>query len=161
MNTQHTHTAVEPTSPALIKKVEKEILKEAKHEEKSLKHAIKDLSHTQKAENHATKADNKAVHTLEKTEKKEQNALKSLHQATNQHDVALSGVHKAQNDAEAISINHVKMTQTLQEKQAQVDAAMKAHDEHTAARNAKLAALHGPAGGDEASRVIAQHGPPV
>jgi hypothetical protein len=42
-------------SPKLVKKVEKEILTEAKNEEKRLKNAIEDLSQIEKAENKAQK----------------------------------------------------------------------------------------------------------
>ena len=41
------------TSPNLLKKVEKEILKEAKIEEANLKHIMNDLSHTEKSESQA------------------------------------------------------------------------------------------------------------
>jgi len=41
------------TSPNLLKKVEKEILKEAKMEEANLKHIMNDLSYTEKSESQA------------------------------------------------------------------------------------------------------------
>jgi len=41
------------TSPNLLKKVEKEILKEAKIEEANLKHIMNDLSYTEKSESQA------------------------------------------------------------------------------------------------------------
>jgi len=53
MATQH-YTA-QPTSEEIIKKVEQEIVREAKSEEKALKNAVKDLSRTEKDVNKAQK----------------------------------------------------------------------------------------------------------
>jgi len=46
------------TNPDLLKRVEKEIIKEAKREEANLKHVINDLSHTEKSESKAHKVSN-------------------------------------------------------------------------------------------------------
>ncbi|KAF8803734.1 hypothetical protein BYT27DRAFT_6717449 [Phlegmacium glaucopus] len=140
-----------------VKKIEHEIIKEAKNEENILKDALKDLSHTEKTVVKTHKAATKADHSLEKSEKKEQSALGKVHEATHAHDIALSTVHKAQNDLEMTQTHHAKVQEALAGKKSQVDAAIKQNQVHTRERNDKIIALHGPGGGDEASRVIPQH----
>lgn len=49
------NVSVKSTSPEIIKKIEQEIIKEAKNEEKSLKNAVKDLHHAEKDTNKAHK----------------------------------------------------------------------------------------------------------
>ncbi|KAF8914134.1 hypothetical protein CPB84DRAFT_59257 [Gymnopilus junonius] len=143
-----------PTSPERIKKVEHEIIKEAKDEEKNLKKAIKDLTQTEKDAKKANKGAVKAEQTLEKSEKKEQSALKDLYKAENAHDVAVSSVHQAQQNLELSTKRNTKVKEALQAKSAHVDEAMKANEEHTKSRNARLTALRGPAAANDAGRVV-------
>ena len=89
-----------PTSPALVKKIEKGIMKEAKNEDQNLKHTIKDLSQTEKAEAKAQKAAIKAEQQLVKLEKYEQSTLNALHKATHDHDIAATKMHSGETDLE-------------------------------------------------------------
>ncbi|PPQ66281.1 hypothetical protein CVT26_010965 [Gymnopilus dilepis] len=121
-----------PTHPEIIKKVEKEIVREAKDEERNLKRAVKDLSQTEKDVKKANKASTvKAEHDLEKSEKQEQTTLKNLFKAENIHDVAVSNVHRAQQNLELSNKHYGKMKETLKTKSTRVDEAMKANDENT------------------------------
>ncbi|PPQ77300.1 hypothetical protein CVT25_010882 [Psilocybe cyanescens] len=148
------NVSVKSTSPEIIKKIEQEIIKEAKNEEKSLKNAVKDLHHAEKDTNKAHKSAVKTEHALEKAEKKEQSTLKNLYRAENAHNVALGNVTHAQHEFELSTKKHSKMRQTLRAKATKVEEAMKANDEHTKSRNVRLTALQGPSAAEEAGRVV-------
>ncbi|KAF9477874.1 hypothetical protein BDN70DRAFT_880642 [Pholiota conissans] len=134
-------TTAQPVPSKLVKKVEKEILSEAKNEERRLKNAIEDLSQIEKAENKAQKAIVRADKALDKAEKKEQRTLKDLYRAEHTHGVALSNVRKAQKELEASTKMHSKMAEALREKAARVEQSMKVHDQNNAERNVKLDTL--------------------
>lgn len=113
-------------SPKLVKKVEKEILTEAKNEEKHLKRAIKDLTHVEKNENAAQKvlylvsaspsaALNIQTHNtdryfmqtifkadaaLQNADKKEHRTLQDMYKAEHNHEIALSRAQEAQKELE-------------------------------------------------------------
>ncbi|KAF9535053.1 hypothetical protein CPB83DRAFT_843394 [Crepidotus variabilis] len=146
----------QPTSPELLKKVETSIIREAKQEEKNLKHVVKDLGTTEKGVNKAHKSADKAETMLSKAEKNEHQTLKNLNRAENNHDRAVANVHSAQNDMQMRTREFTKAQQVLESKKAQVEAAIKDHDNHTAQRNAKLAALRGPESNNEAAKVVAE-----
>lgn len=55
MATVSRNVSVKSTSPDIIKKIEQEIIKEAKNEERSLKEAVKDLHRAEKYTNNAHK----------------------------------------------------------------------------------------------------------
>jgi len=87
-------------APALVKKIEKGIMKEAKNENQNLKQTIRDLSQSEKAEAKAQKAAIKAEQQLIKVEKYEQATLNALHKATHDHDIAATKMHSAETDLE-------------------------------------------------------------
>ena len=120
------------TNPDIARRMEKEILREAKNEEKALHAAIKDASHVEKERARAervsrteapspyehSEADTtvqatlKADHSVEKAETKEHKTMKNMHKATHDHDVAVSKLHQAQDDLEvsALSLFQQKLT---------------------------------------------------
>ncbi|KIK08432.1 hypothetical protein K443DRAFT_672451 [Laccaria amethystina LaAM-08-1] len=130
------------TSPALVKKIEKGIMKEAKNEDQNLKQAIKDLSQTEKAETKAQKAAIKAEQQLMKLEKYEQSTLNALHKATHDHDIAATKTHSAETDLEMKRRQHQKLQRGVDEKKLRVENAMKVNEEHSKLRESKLAELH-------------------
>ncbi|KAH9482891.1 hypothetical protein JR316_0004991 [Psilocybe cubensis] len=154
MATVSRNVSVKSTSPEIIKKIEQEIVKEAKNEERSLKDVVKDLHRAEKDTNKAHKSAVKAEKALEKAEKREQKTLKNLYRAENAHNIALGHVTHTQHEFELATKKHTKMRELLQAKTTRVDEAMKANDEHTKTRNARLAALQGPSATEEAARVV-------
>ncbi|CAA7259493.1 unnamed protein product [Cyclocybe aegerita] len=146
----------EPISahPDLIKKLEKGIINEAKHEEQNFKDTLKDLSKTEKMESKAHKASVRAERVLEKAEQHEQKTLKNIYKAEQAHDIAISNVHEAQHELEMSTKNNGKFQQSVQAKKERVEDAIKANDENTKERNIKLTALRGPAGTNESGRVV-------
>ncbi|TFK39029.1 hypothetical protein BDQ12DRAFT_722875 [Crucibulum laeve] len=143
-NSQHAHPSTQPAPPAeYVRRMEKEIVREGRVEEKNLKHAIKDLSHLEKSETKAAKIADKAEHTLHKSEKKEQSTLNALNKATNKHDVAAANLHSAEQEAQVRQKQHEKLQADLERKKAVVDNAIKSHEAHVKEREAKLGSLHG------------------
>lgn len=132
-----------PTTPALVKKIEKGIMKEAKNEDQNLKQAIKELSQTEKAEAKAQKAAIKAEQQLIKLEKYEQSTLNALHKATHDHDIAATKMHSGETDLEMKRKQHQKLQRGVDEKKLRVENAMKVNEEHSKLREGKLAELHG------------------
>ncbi|KAF9481971.1 hypothetical protein BDN70DRAFT_991463 [Pholiota conissans] len=139
----------QPASPVLVKKVKKDIIREAKDEEHQIKDAIKDLSRTEKAAQKASKEVAKADSKLEKAENAEQ-ACRTDHE----HDVAIAQVQQAQTEFELSSQRHAQLHYDKIVKAAEVDAALMTNDANTKERNVKLNALRGPSATNEAGRVI-------
>ncbi|KAF4619825.1 hypothetical protein D9613_005457 [Agrocybe pediades] len=150
--------SAQPTSPEIIKKVEQEIVREAKNEEKALKNAVKDLNHTEKDAHKAQKSAAKAEKIFENSEKREQKTLKDVYKAENTHNIAVSNIHQAQHNVEVKKQTLEHTNEALKAKAQRVEAAMKANDEHTKERNVRLNALRGPAASTEAGMVVPQSG---
>ncbi|KAF9468792.1 hypothetical protein BDZ94DRAFT_1143210, partial [Collybia nuda] len=116
--------------PQVLKKLEKEIVKEGKTEEDRVKHAMKELSSTEKAQTKTHKAVHKAEATLERAHKKELEATKAVNKATHSHDIAVTNLHGAEQDIELRKREDVKLQRDLDAKKAQVQAAIKEQHAH-------------------------------
>ncbi|KJA24640.1 hypothetical protein HYPSUDRAFT_481349 [Hypholoma sublateritium FD-334 SS-4] len=130
---------------ALVKQAKKDLIREAKDEEKNIKAASKDLSRTEKAEQKAYKEVVKADAKLEKAENLKQDGF---------NEIAPGQVHQAQIDFELSSQKYAQIHYAKEEMEAHIDAAMQVNDERTRERNVKLNALSGPSALNEASRFI-------
>ncbi|KAJ3503862.1 hypothetical protein NLJ89_g8240 [Agrocybe chaxingu] len=140
--------------PDLIRKVEKGILNEARHEEQNFKDTLKDLSKTAKMENKAHRAAIRAERALEKAEQHEQKTLKNIYKAEQAHDIAITNVHEARHELEMSTKNDGKFQRSVKMKRERVEDVIKANDENTKERNIKLTALRGPVGTSESGRVV-------
>ncbi|KAF4619824.1 hypothetical protein D9613_005456 [Agrocybe pediades] len=156
-----TQSQLNTLPPKAVKKIEKEIMHEGKHEEKQMKTVIKDLSHTEKEEHKMQKQAAKAESKLEKLEKKEQAAKKDLLKAEHKHDLAIADLHKAQKDFETTTSKLGNVKEAVKAKSTKADEVAMANEQHTLERNAKINALHGPSAANGAGRVIADPANPI
>jgi CII-binding regulator of phage lambda lysogenization HflD len=111
-----------PASPASIKKLEKQLNKEAKREDSEVKHALKEVQSSEKSKAKAqkvlaplnlsvsriaqfpSKAAMKAEQMIEKLAKIETATLKALNKATHQHEVVVVDLRSAEKDAEVCGL---------------------------------------------------------
>ncbi|PPQ77301.1 hypothetical protein CVT25_010883 [Psilocybe cyanescens] len=136
--TSNTGASVVPTSPSggvaspkTVKKMEKEIMQEAKHEEKELKNATKDMDRTKKAERKAQKTMEKAERMLEKMVEKEKDALAGVHKAEHKHEIAVADLNKAKKDLQTSVEQHEQLKEALGTKSSRVEYAVNAKEENT------------------------------
>ncbi|KAF8914135.1 hypothetical protein CPB84DRAFT_1758494 [Gymnopilus junonius] len=139
-----------------LKKLEKGIKHEAKDEEKVVKHAMNDLKKTEKEGSKVHKATDKAKSTLEKAEKKEDSTLDDIYKAQHKHDTAVTDLHQAESSLKFKTQKDKKLKEAIDNKAAHLDQVIKANEEHTQERNAKINALRGPSAAEEAGRIIPQ-----
>ncbi|KAJ7229070.1 hypothetical protein GGX14DRAFT_616628 [Mycena pura] len=107
-----------PSSPAAIKKLEKQLKKEAKREDVDLKHALKDLQAAEKLKAKAHKSASKAEETIEKITKIETATLKALNKATHEHDAAVVELRNAERDADLRRQEDERLAADLEAKKA-------------------------------------------
>ncbi|KAG7445930.1 uncharacterized protein BT62DRAFT_1006112 [Guyanagaster necrorhizus] len=79
-----------PASDAALRKLDKQIQKEAKLKDSTVKHSVKDLASTENRVKKVDKGLGKARKTLAKREKEELSAVKALNKATHQHNMAIA-----------------------------------------------------------------------
>ncbi|KAF7354973.1 hypothetical protein MSAN_01412500 [Mycena sanguinolenta] len=107
-----------PTSPAAIKKLEKQFAKEEKRDTVAVKDALKDVQSTEKLKAKAQKAATKADQTIEKITKVETVTQKALNKATHQHDAVVVDLRNAERDAEVKHQEDDRLTTELEAKKA-------------------------------------------
>ncbi|KAJ7237190.1 hypothetical protein B0H12DRAFT_1057404 [Mycena haematopus] len=107
-----------PSSPAAIKKLEKQLAKDEKREAAGVKAALKDVQSTEKHKAKAQKAVIKADHAIEKMTKSETAAQKALNKAAHKHDAVVVDLHSAERDAEVKHQQDNKLTADLEAKKA-------------------------------------------
>ncbi|KAJ7067874.1 hypothetical protein C8F01DRAFT_1116081 [Mycena amicta] len=134
------------SSPAAIKKLEKQFNKEAKRESTEVKDALKAVQATEKLKAKAQKASNKAEEVIEKITKLENATLKTLNKATHHHDAALVELRNAERDAELKREEDKRITEDLEAKKARAAEVLQAQLANTAERNTKIRELREEAG---------------
>ncbi|KAJ7688348.1 hypothetical protein B0H17DRAFT_1202912 [Mycena rosella] len=139
-------TLAVPSSPASIKKLEKQFVKEAKREDKEVKHALKDVQSTEKSKAKAQKASIKAEQTIEKIAKVETASLKTLNKATHQHDAVVVDLRGAERDAELKRQEDQRLTAELEAKKAHAAEVLQTQLTHAKERETKLRELREGAG---------------
>ncbi|KAJ7087216.1 hypothetical protein B0H15DRAFT_950104 [Mycena belliarum] len=98
-----------PSSPAAIKKLEKQFNKEAKREDSEVKHALKDVQSTEKYKAKAQKVH----HARQLVPPTETATLKKLNKATHQHNAVLVDLRGAERDAEVRFLPATGILQTI------------------------------------------------
>ncbi|KAJ7122802.1 hypothetical protein C8R44DRAFT_155006 [Mycena epipterygia] len=139
-------TLAAPSSPAAIKKLEKQLAKQAKREDAEVKHALKDVQSTEKYKAKAQKAAFKAEQTIEKIAKAETATLKALNKATHQHDAVLVDLRSAERDAEMKRQEDEKLTADLEAKKAHAAEILQTQLVHAEERKTQLRDLRESAG---------------
>ncbi|KAJ7283421.1 hypothetical protein C8J57DRAFT_1709831 [Mycena rebaudengoi] len=127
-----------PTSPDALKRLEKQITKEANAEAAQVKHVLKDVQHTEKSAEKAQKSVNKAEKQNEKLSKKEAAAVKAVNKATHTHDNLLNDLTSSDRDVKLKQQQDIKLHAELEAKKARADELLKAQKNHDDAREAKL-----------------------
>ncbi|GHJ89744.1 hypothetical protein NliqN6_6146 [Naganishia liquefaciens] len=141
-----------------VKKEEKMLAKEAKHDDKLVKQALKDLEHTEKEEHRALKAHDKAVKEHAKAVEKEHKLAEQMNKVVHRHDEAVSKENKLAADIQARDQYHAKIEAELAAKKQAVEQATHRHHTNEAQREQRHAVLeHGhesttPAVGSTAAR---------
>ncbi|KAJ6543840.1 hypothetical protein B0H19DRAFT_288440 [Mycena capillaripes] len=135
-----------PSSPAAIKKLEKQFAKEAKREDAEVKKALKDVQNIEKHKAKAQKAATKADQTIEKITKAETATLKALNQATHHHDAVVVDLRSAERDAEVKHQEDEKLTAELEAKKAHAAEVLQAQLAHAEERKTKILELRQSAG---------------
>ncbi|KAJ7283423.1 hypothetical protein C8J57DRAFT_1292517 [Mycena rebaudengoi] len=130
-----------PASPASIKKLEKQLNKEAKREDSEVKHALKEVQSSEKSKAKAQKAAIKAEQMIEKLAKIETATLKALNKATHQHEVVVVDLRSAEKDAEIKRAEDEKLTAELEAKKAHAAGVLQAQVAHQEEREAQLREL--------------------
>ncbi|KAF9224319.1 hypothetical protein BS17DRAFT_779632 [Gyrodon lividus] len=131
-----------PTDSKAIRKMENDIAKESKTDDKGYKNALKDLKSTENSEAKASKAATKAEKNLKKIENREHDAIKTLQKATYSHDQAVTDLHSAQSDLQIKRQQAQKLRQDLDELRSRTDQLSKEKQVHEHERSSKLANLH-------------------
>ncbi|KAK7061384.1 hypothetical protein R3P38DRAFT_3250767 [Favolaschia claudopus] len=135
-----------PSSPAGIKKLEKQLAKDAKREDESVKQALKDVQSTEKQKAKSQKAAEKADHALGKITKAETASQKALNKATHQHDAVIVDLRSAERDAEMMHQVDDKLTADLEAKKKHAAEALQSQLVHAEERQSKLRELREQAG---------------
>nr|GAT46171.1 predicted protein [Mycena chlorophos] len=135
-----------PNSPAAIKKLEKQLNKEAKRESTEIKEALKAVQTMEKLKAKAQKASNKAEETIEKVTKLETATLKALNKATHQHDAALTDLRAAERDAELKRQEDKRISTDLDAKKAFLAESLHAQAANTEKRATQIRELREEAG---------------
>ncbi|KAF7330762.1 hypothetical protein MVEN_02414900 [Mycena venus] len=130
-----------PSSPAAIKKLEKQFAKEAKREDAEVKQALKDVQSIEKQKAKAQKAATKADQAIEKITKIETVSQKALNKATHQHDSVVVNLRNAERDAEALAFLCVYLA-----KKAHAAEVLQAQLAHAEERKIKILELREQAG---------------
>ncbi|KAJ8588760.1 hypothetical protein M405DRAFT_792550 [Rhizopogon salebrosus TDB-379] len=120
-----------PAEPASIKKLEKDISKEGKTEEKKMQSILKDMNKQEKSEAKASKAVEKAEKAVKKLQKQETETVRSVQAATHKHDIAATNLHSGQADLYAKQQQDEKLRQDLanaRQRADQVSRDKEAHD---------------------------------
>jgi hypothetical protein len=152
-------SAIPPTDPSALKKIEKTIEKEAKAEEKHVQQVLKDLHSTEKADAKATKAVSKAQNNLGKAEKNEESTLKAASKAAYKHDLAATELHKAENDLRLKQQQNAKIHHNLESVKVQADEAKRQKEAHEQTRQSKLIGLLLGEGGSSSAGATGAGGP--
>ncbi|KAJ7781635.1 hypothetical protein B0H16DRAFT_1710826 [Mycena metata] len=135
-----------PSSPAAIKKLEKQFAKEANRESKEVKRALKDVQSTEKDKAKAQKAAAKADQTIEKITKAETATLKALNKATHQHDAVVVDLRSAERDAEVKRQENERVTAELEAKKKHAAEILNAQLAHAEERQTQINDLKQTAG---------------
>ncbi|KIJ19878.1 hypothetical protein PAXINDRAFT_107381 [Paxillus involutus ATCC 200175] len=134
-----------PTDPKAVRKMEKDIAKESKIDDKGYKNVLKELSSIEKSEAKASKAATKAEKNLKKMENRDYDTIKTLQKATHSHDQAVTDLHSAQSDLQASceeSQQAQRLRQDVDELRKRADQLSKEKQAHDQERSSKLAKLH-------------------
>ncbi|KZS97704.1 hypothetical protein SISNIDRAFT_481603 [Sistotremastrum niveocremeum HHB9708] len=105
------------------KRIEKIWLKETKAEETAIAHALKDLQAAEKAHTKSAKQADKAIHTHDKTVKKEHKTAKALNSASQKHDNAVADERKALKNIEIKRQHQSKLEQDIAAKKMALEQA--------------------------------------
>ncbi|KAJ6567254.1 hypothetical protein DFH09DRAFT_1471222 [Mycena vulgaris] len=135
-----------PSSPAAIKKLEKQLAKQAKRESAEVKHALKDVQSIEKSKAKAQKAAAKADQAIEKITKAETATLKALNKATHQHDAVVVDLRSAERDAELKRQTDERLTAELAAKKAHAAEVLQTQLAHEEERKTQLRELREGAG---------------
>ncbi|KAJ9126289.1 hypothetical protein QFC24_002021 [Naganishia onofrii] len=144
-----------------VKKEEKMLAKDAKHDDKLVKQALKDLAHTEKEEHRAQKAHDKALKDHAKVVEKEHKLSERVNAAVHQHDEAVSKENKLQHDIQAREQYHAKLEQEIAAKKKAVEQATQRHDLNNHQREDRhhvLEATHGAPGTTATSSTVHPNG---
>ncbi|KAJ7873363.1 hypothetical protein B0H14DRAFT_146634 [Mycena olivaceomarginata] len=139
-------TPTVPSSPAAIKKLEKQFGKEAKRENCEVKEALKAVQSIEKQKAKAQKAATKADQAIEKLTKIETVTQKALNKATHHHDAVVVDLHSAERDAEVKHQEDERLTADLEAKKALAAEVLQAQLAHAEERKAKISQLREQAG---------------
>ncbi|KIJ70433.1 hypothetical protein HYDPIDRAFT_23539 [Hydnomerulius pinastri MD-312] len=131
-----------PADPKALKKMEKDIAKESKADDKGYRNTLKELKGSEKSETKASKAATKAEKTLKKMEGKEHDTIKTLQKATHSHDQAVTNLHSSQSDLQIKQQHAQKLRQELDQLRGRADHMSKEKQAHDRERDNKLASLH-------------------
>ncbi|KAJ7755679.1 hypothetical protein DFH07DRAFT_821376 [Mycena maculata] len=135
-----------PSSPAAIKKLEKQLAKQAKREDAEVKHALKDVQSTEKHKAKAQKATVKAEQIIEKIAKAETATLKALNKVTHQHDTVVVDLRNAERDGEMKRQEDEKLATELKAKKAHAAEVLQTQLAHADERKTTLRQLREGAG---------------
>ncbi|KAJ7477112.1 hypothetical protein B0H11DRAFT_2281314 [Mycena galericulata] len=127
-----------PSSPAAIKKLEKQFAKQAKREDAEVMQALKEVQSTEKHKTKAQKAASKADQVIEKISKVETATLKALNKATHQHDAVVVDLRNAERDAEMKRQEDAKLTAELEAKKAHAAEVLQTQLAHAEERKSTL-----------------------
>ncbi|KAJ7162597.1 hypothetical protein C8R43DRAFT_303041 [Mycena crocata] len=135
-----------PSTPSSVKKLEKQLTKEAKREDKEVKHTLKDIQSLEKQKTKTQKASIKAEQTIEKLAKVESATLRALNKATHQHDAVLVDLRSAERDAELKRVEDEKITAELAAKKEHAAEILKSQLAHAEERKTQIRELREGAG---------------
>ncbi|KAF8211528.1 hypothetical protein K438DRAFT_1958622 [Mycena galopus ATCC 62051] len=135
-----------PSSPAAIKKLEKQLGKEAKRESKEVDQALKDVQSIEKQKAKAQKAATKADQAIEKITKIETVAQKALNKATHKHEAVVVDLHSAERDAEVKHQEDDRLTADLVAKKARAAEVLQVQLVHEEERKTQIRELREQAG---------------
>ncbi|OAX43077.1 hypothetical protein K503DRAFT_233383 [Rhizopogon vinicolor AM-OR11-026] len=122
-----------PADPKPIKKLEKDISKDGKAEEKTMQSTFKDMYKQEKSAAKASKAVEKAEKAVKKLEKHETETVSSLRAATHKHDIAVTNLHSGQADLYAKQQQADKLKQDLANARQRADQVSKDKQVHDVA----------------------------
>ncbi|KAF9452010.1 hypothetical protein P691DRAFT_756757 [Macrolepiota fuliginosa MF-IS2] len=126
-----------------LRRMEKEIKKEAKAEEDAVKRELKNLSRMEKEARKAQKSACDADTTLSRRERYEHKTAKVMNSAIHEHDIATTKLQAAERDVKLAHDHRAKLIKELEVRKGAVESAIQKQAEHDRTREKKIAEMQG------------------
>ncbi|GBE83592.1 hypothetical protein BKA93DRAFT_912237 [Sparassis latifolia] len=125
-----------------VRKAEKILANEARHEQRNLEHAVKDVSKVEKSHEKGFKSADKAQHALEKAANEEHATAMELNKAEHKHDTAVADHRNAVKELELSKQNEERLQEYVLQRRSTMEELQNKKGANDRTREGKLSQLH-------------------